>query len=57
VQLALNLITGRPPTVTEVQRGVKLIDSFKNQDQVGAEAELKYYCLLVLNLNEFVYLD
>jgi cytochrome c553 len=57
VQLALNLITGRPPTATEVLRGVKLVDSFKNQDQVGAEAALKYYCLLVLNLNEFVYLD
>jgi hypothetical protein len=56
VALALRLITSRPPTEAEVQRGVGLIDGLKKDGATG-EVALKYFCLLALNLNEFVYLD
>ncbi len=57
VLLALNLATTRPPNEAEVRRGVDLIVALRSKEGVGDEAALKYFCLLVLNLNEFVYLD
>ncbi len=57
VRLALMLATTRPPRDSEVRRGVDLIAALKAKDGVGEEAARKYFCLVVLNLNEFVYLD
>jgi hypothetical protein len=57
VRLALSLATSRPPTDAEVRRGVGLIQSLQAQDGASPDAALDLYCLLVLNLNEFVYLD
>ncbi|RLS55648.1 MAG: DUF1553 domain-containing protein [Planctomycetota bacterium] len=47
----------RMPTEAEIVRGVMLIADLKSQHQMSDEAAQKYYCLMVLNLNEFVYLD
>ncbi len=57
VRLALTLATMRPPNDTEVRHGVKLIAGLKVKDGISEEAALTYFCLVVLNLNEFVYLD
>lgn len=57
VELALRLVTGRQPLSQEIQRGVKLIDTLQARDQVTPELALRYFCLVALNLNEFVYLD
>jgi hypothetical protein len=57
VRLALELATTRPPSEREIRRGVELIAAMKTKDGVGSEAALTYFCLLVLNMNEFVYLD
>jgi hypothetical protein len=57
VRLALELATMRPPTEREIHRGVALIDSLKTTEGVGTETALQYFCLVVLNLNEFVYVD
>jgi hypothetical protein len=57
VRLALNLATARPPDEKEISRGVKLIERLKNQDGASDDAALRYFCLMVLNLNEFLYLD
>jgi mono/diheme cytochrome c family protein len=57
VGLALRLATTRPPGAAEVRRGVQLIEALQSQDGATGDAALKYFCLLVLNLNEFVYLD
>jgi hypothetical protein len=57
VRLALNLATSRPPTDGDVRRGVGLIDALQREDGVSADAALQAFCLVVLNLNEFVYLD
>ena len=57
VATALRLATSRAPTEAEIARGVKLIDSLQKQDGATPETAMKYFCLVVLNLNEFVYLD
>ena len=57
VDRALRLVTQRPPTSGEVARGVSLLKSLQSKDKLGADDALMAYCLLVLNLNEFVYLD
>ncbi len=56
VRLALALATARRPTDAEVRRGVDLVRGLRS-DGVSAETALNYFCLMVLNLNEFVYLD
>jgi len=55
VERALTLVTSRPPTDAEVRRGLDLIASLKSDD--NADAALRTFCLVTLNLNEFVYLD
>jgi mono/diheme cytochrome c family protein len=56
VELGLARVTQRTPTPTEVDRGVGLIESLK-KDGVPDDVALKYYCLALFNLNEFLYLD
>ena len=56
VELGLTKITQRRPTKSEIDRGVSLIDSLK-KDNVPDDIALKYYCLALFNLNEFLYLD
>ncbi len=57
VRLALNIATCRPPSDREIDRGVKLIERLKGKDGASDEAALREFCLMVLNLNEFLYLD
>ena len=57
VQLGLRLATGRLPSDADVRRGVTLILELQRQDRVGADVALQSFCLVVLNLNEFMYLD
>ena len=57
VKLGLRLTMGREPSAKEVERGVKLIKRFTDEDKLSAEQALADFCLLALNLNEFLYLD
>lgn len=57
VRLALYLATARQPSDADVRRGVGLIETLQREDRVSADAALQTFCLVVLNLNEFVYLD
>jgi hypothetical protein len=36
---------------------VALIERLRREHQLDAQRALEYYCLIVLNLNEFLYLD
>ena len=47
----------RAPTAKEIERGVKLIADLKQEHQLSDNDAQKYYCLMAMNLNEFVYLD
>jgi hypothetical protein len=57
VRLALTLATSRPADDAEVRRGVRLVEALQAKDGVTPDVALRYFCLVVLNLNEFVYLD
>ena len=58
VELALRLATGRKPTEKEVARGVWLLTMLEGGHAgVSPGRALESFCLVVLNLNEFLYLD
>jgi hypothetical protein len=57
VRRAVEVALVRSATDAEVERGVALIDALEAKDGVGPGRALELYCLLVLNLNEFAYLD
>jgi mono/diheme cytochrome c family protein len=57
VRLALRLVGCREPEPASVSRGVALLEELQKKYGLDSRRALDYYCLLVLNLNEFVYLD
>jgi hypothetical protein len=57
VRRAVEVALVRPATDAEVERGVALIGALEAKDGVGPGRALELYCLMVLNLNEFAYLD
>jgi hypothetical protein len=57
IKRALRLAALREPTESEIQRGASLIESLEAKHKLSKSDALKYYCLVVLNLNEFTYLD
>lgn len=57
VELALQRVTQRPPTQQQIERGLQLISDLKSEQQLGHDEARSYFCLVALNLNEFLYLD
>ena len=57
VTLALRRTTQRKPTDVEIDRGVELIDRLQKQHGLSAEKAFADFCLVTLNLNEFLYLE
>jgi hypothetical protein len=57
VRLALWRVFQRPPTRAEVDRGVRFLAEARQKDGLSTAEALRRFCLLVLNLNEFVYVD
>ncbi|MFK7820557.1 MAG: PSD1 and planctomycete cytochrome C domain-containing protein [Planctomycetaceae bacterium] len=57
VALALWRTTQREPADSDIQRGLKLINDLQTKDGASANDALRYFCLVSLNLNEFMYLD
>jgi hypothetical protein len=55
VTLAWLLATSRTPEPGEIDRGLALIDALK--PDLGPDGALRAFALVVLNLNEFLYLD
>jgi hypothetical protein len=57
VRRAVEIALVRPATDNEVAQGVALVDRLEDTDGVGPSRSFELYCLMVLNLNEFCYLD
>jgi hypothetical protein len=57
VRRALELALCREPDPASVERGLRLIETLQTDEGVSADKALEYYCLMVFNLNEFMYLD
>jgi hypothetical protein len=54
---AIRLTLGRQATDEEIADGLKLLDQLTDDHRQQPDEALKYWCLTVLNMNEFIYLD
>jgi mono/diheme cytochrome c family protein len=57
VARAIRLTTGRVPGAEELRKDVAFVRDLQQQNNLGELEALRFYCLLVLNTNEFLYLD
>ena len=57
IRMALSRAMQRQPTTAEVERGLKLLASLKQEYNMNDDQARKYFCMVALNLNEFMYLD
>lgn len=57
IQCAYRLTLGRQPTDVELDRGAKLLQGLQARHGQSTDAAWKYFCLTMLNRNEFLYLD
>lgn len=57
VKTALERTLQRQPSQEEIDRGLRLIQSLQDDYGQSANLALKNFCLVALNLNEFIYLD
>ena len=57
VALGLARTLQRTPTDAEIERGLRLMATLQEKYELQPEAALKQFCLTLLNLNEFMYLD
>jgi len=57
VRRAIEVAFARPATADEIDRGVALVDALETHDGVGPGRAIELYCLMLLNANEFCYLD
>lgn len=57
VERAIRLAYGRGPQAGEVSDGVQLIETLIKKHSLNEKQALNYFCLTILNRNEFVYLD
>jgi hypothetical protein len=57
VRLALRRTLQRAPSAGEVERGVKFMQRMRTEHHLAPDEALRCFCLLALNLNEFIYLD
>jgi hypothetical protein len=55
--LALRLATAREPTPDEIRDNVAFLRELRDEFDQTNQKSLQLFCLMVLNLNEFVYLD
>ncbi len=57
IALAIRLAMSRNATQDEIERGQALLQRLKDRHQMTDRQALTWYCLFVLNLNEFLYVD
>ena len=57
VRRAIEIALVRPAEAAEISDGVALIGRLQTTDGVGPSRAFELYCLMLLNLNEFAYLD
>jgi mono/diheme cytochrome c family protein len=57
VRLCLRRVTQREVTEDELARGLRLIEALESEHGLDADRALTLFCVVALNLNEFMYLD
>lgn len=57
IRLAVKLATGRRASDKEVSDDVTFIEKLQKEAKLSPADALRQYCLMTLNLNEFIYVD
>jgi len=57
VELALGRALQRPLTADQIDQGLRFIAQLQKEHSVSPAKALDYFCLVLLNLNELIYLD
>jgi hypothetical protein len=57
VRIVLSRVTQREPTDEEVRRGIDFISRMQLEHELDRDLALQKFCLLAMNLNEFLYID
>jgi hypothetical protein len=57
VTRAIRLTTGRVPSADQVRKDSGFVRELRRDYNLSEQEALRYYCLLLLNTNEFIYLD
>jgi mono/diheme cytochrome c family protein len=57
IQRAFELATGQPPDAADVAQGQAFLQEMQQRHGLAPEKALERFALLVLNLNEFVFID
>jgi len=56
IRMGLELVCGRTPSDKEVATSIEMVKDFQKEG-LSEDDAMKYFALLALNLNEFMYLD
>jgi hypothetical protein len=57
VRIVLSRVMQREPAEVEVERGLAFVRRFVDEHEMDQQAALQKFCLLAMNLNEFLYID
>ena len=57
IRFALWRTLQREPTAKEIDRGIRRMTALQKGDGINPDEALRLFCLVALNLNEFIYLD
>jgi hypothetical protein len=57
VRRAIRLTTGRVPSAEEVKGDMAFVRQLQERNRLAEPEALRFYCLMILNANEFIYLD
>ena len=57
IRRAVRLTTGRHPSADEIKADTAFIDRLRATNKLDEQQALRFYCLVMLNANEFIYLD
>lgn len=57
IRRGLHLVTGRIPDTIEVEDGVEFVRELRDVDGMDEDLSLAAFCLVAMNLNEFLYVD
>ncbi len=57
IREAFSRVTQRPPVEAETNQLKQILEEWKTNDGLNQEQAMQQLCLLLLNLNEFVYVD
>jgi hypothetical protein len=57
IHRGIRLTTGRVPSDDEVKGEVAFVRELEERNRIAEPEALRFYCLMLLNANEFIYLD